>query len=397
MKILNDDLVSNVSSSAGALNSTRYPISNVKNEVPGLPYIANASTCELTVTVASGMQALFLQGLQADSANLTIHTSGGDGYSDISTTPFSSLYELGIGMSHLIPPEWFNFTILDSGGTFISSPYSGGTLEGLVGAPTTLELSGGGTTTISGGMLVLGLDEGENYISNTDSGTALGAATIRIYLSSTTNRKTQGADGSGITNWFQSSGVSGYFGDGYTPVNLNAHGNIFLGSIVTISGVEYQISKIIGDGSAASSVELSSAVGSASVSSIVNPIKLGSLRAGTTLSVEAPQMGMAQNLTDYSIRQPLANGGYTQTPRNVGRTFAASWTMTDSNARAFESFYYAYRSKCFPAIMAADMGASTEPTTRLSGYLYFQGPPSFSFLNKTGSHSTVSATFRENI
>ena len=397
MKILNDNLVSAVSSSAGALNSDRYPIGNVSNEIPGLPYIANASTCVLTVTVASGMQALFLQGLQADSANLTIHTSSEDGYSDISTTPYSSLYELGVGMSHLIPPEWFNFTILDSGGTFISSPYSGGTLEGLVGAPTTLTLSGGGTTTLSGAMLVLGLDDGENYISNTDDGTALGAATIRIYLNTTTDRKAQAASGNGVTNWTQSSGVAGFFTDGTDAVNLNDHGNIFLGSIVTISGVEYQISKIIGDGSAASSVELSAAVGSASVTSIVNPIKLGSLRAGTTLSVEAPQAGMGQDLADYSIRQPSANGAYSQTPRNVGKTFAASFVMADANARAFESFYYAFRSKCFPAIMAADMGSSTEAATRLSGYFYFDAPPTFSYINNTGSHSSVEAVFRENI
>ena len=64
---------------------------------------------------------------------------------------------------------------------------------------------------------------------------------------------------------------------------------------------------------------------------------LGSLMAGTTLSVEAPQVGMEQNLTDYSIRQSLANGAYFQTPRNLGRSFAASFVMTDANSRAFDA------------------------------------------------------------
>ena len=382
MQILQDDLISAVSSSASHLSAT-YPIGNVEDDIPSLPYICNATSCTITLTVSSGMQALFLSGLQADSATVQLVTSTDDsGQIDINTTPYSSLAELATGSSQRISPEWFSFTVATAAAT-ITSPYAGGTISEYTQGPTTLVLAG--DLTLAADLV---LTDSANSIQRISTGSALSAATVTLKLTTSTDRKDSPVSGNAIYQWDQDSGVAGRFEDSSgAAINLNNFGNVMIGSIVTISGTDYQVTKIIGDGTGTTDVELSSAASDATVSAIKHPIKLGIARAGSVLDIENPQLGLSRTFTDYSVRRPLLNGGYSETQRNVCKGFDVSAMLSDTNAQSFEGFYRAFRSKPFPAIIAEGFDSGRNENTQMAGFYYLRSAPSMSYATHSGTYT----------
>jgi len=390
MQILQDDLISAVSSSASHLSAT-YPIGNVQDDIPSLPYICNATTCTITLTVASGMQALFLSGLQADSATVQLRTGTDDsGQIDINTTPYSSLAELATGTSQRISPEWFSFTVATAANT-ISSPYAGGTISEYTQGPTTLVLEG--DLTLAADLV---LTDSANSIQRISTGSSLTIATIKLVLTTSTDRKDSPVSGNAIYQWDQSSGVAGRFEDSSgAAINLNNFANVMIGSICTIGGTDYQVTKIIGDGTGVGDVELSSAASDATVSAIKHPIKLGIARAGSVLDIENPQLGLSRNFTDYSVRRPLLNGGYSETQRNVCKGFDVSAMLSDTNAQNFEGFYRAYRSKPFPAIIAEGFDSARNENTRMAGFYYLRSAPSMAYATHSGSFTQTEFQLHE--
>ena len=390
MQILQDDLISAVSSSASHLSAI-YPIGNVQDDIPSLPYICNATSCTITLTVSSGMQALFLSGLQADSATVWITTT--DDESDllsVNTTPYSILSELATGSSQRISPEWFSFTLAASAST-ISSPYSGGTLTEFTTGPATLILAG--DLTLAANLL---LTDSANSIQRISTGSALTAATVTLTLTTSTDRKDSPVSGNAIYQWDQSSGVAGRFEDSSgAAVNLNNFANVMIGSICTIGGTDYQVVKIIGDGTGASDVELSGSASDATVSAIKHPIKLGIARAGSVLNIENPQIGLSRTFTDYSVRRPLLNGGYSETQRNICKGFNVSAMLSDTNAQNFEGFYRAFRSKPFPAIIAEGFDSARNENTRMAGFYYLRASPSMAYATHSGSYTQTEFQIHE--
>ena len=126
--------------------------------------------------------------------------------------------------------------------------------------------------------------------------------TITLTLNTATDRKDSPVSGNAIHQWDQSSGAVGRFEDSSgAGINLNDHGNVMIGSICTIGGSDYQVIKIVGDGSGSSDVTLSGSASDATVTAIKNPVKIGVIRAGSVLSVENPQIGTGLAFNDYSI------------------------------------------------------------------------------------------------
>lgn len=348
MKLMKENKIASVSSSASHLSST-YAVNNVLNDVPSLGYIANAASATLTVSAASGVQAFFLSGLMADSATITVSdgTYTSSAYS-LNTTKLSSLNDLNDGQEFLLSAEWMDFSLV-----------------------------------------------GGSSIQNNDSGTTLGSTTTTIALSSSSDLKGSPVSGNAIANWSQSSGVAGNFEDSSNVVvSVADHGNVRLGSLVTIGGSTYQVAKIKGDGTVAGDIELTSSVGSAAVTAIKNPIKLGILRAGAYLSIEDPGAGFSNNFTDHSIRIDVDNGRFLQTPRNTNKFFQGSSITTDANVRSFENFFQGIRSKPFPVLMVEGLASSFETTTRQSAFVCFVSPPQFVY-SERAAVSSVSYQFRE--
>ena len=391
MQILQDDLISAVSSSASHLSAT-YPVGNVQDDIPSLPYICNATTCTITLTVSSGMQALFLSGLQADSGIIELVTStDNSGQIDINTTPYSSLSELATGTSQRISPEWFSFTVATATAT-ITSPYAGGTISEYTQGPTTLVLEG--NLTLAADLV---LTDSANSIQRISTGAALGAATVTLTLTTSTDRKNTPVSGNAIYQWDQeAAGVAGRFEDSSgAAINLNNFANVMIGSICTIGGTDYQVTKIIGDGTGVGDVELSSAASDATVSAIKHPIKLGIARAGSVLNIENPQLGLSRTFTDYSVRRPLLNGGYSETQRNICKGFDVSAMLSDSNVQSFEGFYRAFRSKPFAAIIAEGFDSARNENTRMAGFYYLRSAPSMAYATHSGSYTQTEFQIHE--
>ena len=390
MQILQDDLISAVSSSASHLSAT-YPIGNVQDDIPSLPYICNATSCTITLTVSSGMQALFLSGLQADSGIIELVTStNNSGQIDINTTPYSSLSELATGSSQRISPEWFSFTVATAAAT-ITSPYAGGTITEYTQGPTTLELTG--DLTLAADLV---LTDSANSIQRISTGSSLTAATVKLVLTTSTDRKDSPVSGNAIYQWDQDSGVAGRFEDSAgAAVNLNNFANVMIGSICTIGGTDYQVAKIIGDGTGAADVELSGSASDATVTAIKHPLKLGIARAGSVLNIENPQLGLSRTFTDYSVRRPLLNGGYSETQRNICKGFDVSAMLSDTNAQNFEGFYRAFRSKPFPAIIAEGFDSGRNENTRMAGFYYLRSAPSMAYATHSGSYTQTEFQIHE--
>ena len=105
MKFLENNLITAVSSSASHLSST-YAIANVENDVVSQPYICNTTSCNITVTVASGMNAFFIFGLLADSGTVSLDDGvATSGSISINATQYSSLDQLAHNTTNRLPPE----------------------------------------------------------------------------------------------------------------------------------------------------------------------------------------------------------------------------------------------------------------------------------------------------
>ena len=391
MQIIESNLISSVSSSEGNLDS--FPIANISTDIPSQEYICDSTSCAITINIDSGMEGFFISGLMADSASMAVVISGASGTIAVSSAEYSDIKELALGQKIRISPEYFNFEVDGSSITRATSP-------------------------------------------NT-----LIAATIILTLTTSTDLKDTpaSANTNAIYQWDHDSSGYGRLEDSTgAAVDLNDFANVLVGSIIT-RGIDYQVSKIIGDGTAVNAVQLmdlsatsitspfSGTISTNSfgpttleingnvtlganltlaeyagtlpadgtVTAIKNPIKLGIARAGAVLDVENPVLGFSQSFTDYSVKRPIVDGGYDQTPRNTTKNFDSEISMTDSNNQSFMSFYRANRSRPFPAVLVDSFDSDRDATTRLSGFFYFPVAPGINFDSYSGESKIATLSFRE--
>jgi len=391
MQIIESNLISSISSDEGNLDS--FPIANISTDIPSQEYICDTTSCAITINIDSGMEGFFISGLMADSASMAVVISGASGTIAVSSTEYSDIKELALGQKIRISPEFFNFEVDGSSITRATSP------------------------------------------------NALIAATITLTLTTSTDLKDTpaSANTNAIYQWDHDASGYGRFEDSSgDAVDLNDFANVLVGSIVT-RGTDYQVSKIIGDGTAVNGVQLmdlsatsitSPFSGTISVDSfgpttleidgdvtleadltlaeyagtlpadgtvtaIKNPIKLGIARAGAVLDVENPILGFSQSFTDYSVKRPIADGGYDQTPRNTTKNFDSEISMTDTNVQSFISFYRANRSRPFPAILVDGFESDRDATTRLSGFFCFPVAPGINLDSHSGESKIATLSFRE--
>ena len=152
-----------------------------------------------------------------------------------------------------------------------------------------------------------------------------------------------------------------------------------------------QVESYTGGGIGTSSVTLSNDLASGSISSIINPIRLGVIRCGETVNLPNPQIGVAKSIDDYSVKRKMVNGGYTYELRNVGKSININLKLTNSQADSLDKFARAYRGKPFSALFLESMATNQNPSTRYSGFYYFSSSPSFNFNQNNANH--VSASF----
>ena len=130
----------------------------------------------------------------ADTALIECATTGATGTSlELNVTQYSSIDQLQIGTSNLIPPEYIQVSSAPYSGTVLTSPLTSDTqtTDSTTGAPDTLELAA--NLTIGDGQtdsqqVVIGLDS-DPTVQYNDSGDALAAATVEVKLTTSTDRK----------------------------------------------------------------------------------------------------------------------------------------------------------------------------------------------------------------
>ena len=397
MKILNDDKISAMSITDGAVFSSTYAVDNVLDDYPGHPFMANSADATIKANISSGIEAIFVTGLMADVATMTINdTDNSLSYVEaLNTAKYSDLKWIAKNNDQMVPPNIDPFTISGFTGTVLPSTVSSNTTltDQLTGATDTTTLSANLTLGDGGSeevILMLGLGSSENAIQNNWDGSSLGAGTITINLKSTIDLKASPVEGNSIHQWDQSSGATGRFEDSSgNAINCLNHANVRVGSIVTISGIDYQITKIVGDGTNAADVTLSSSVADSTISEIKNPIKIGILRASSVTTLNNPQVGFSKALKDFSIRLPLINGGYRHTPRNVATRFNVNSIMPISEANSFFDFYRAFRSKPFPVTVLTDMPSAQAEAQEYSLFCYMIDAPEMESVNTIGDYVNV--------
>ena len=405
MDIIQSTRISSTSSANSPLSST-YAVSNVANDQVGKPFISSATSETISVSADAGARAIFLFGLMADTALIECATGTATATSlELNTTQYSSIDQLQIGTSNLIPPEYIQVSSTPYSGTVLTSPISSDTqtTETTVGAPNTLELAA--NLTIGDGQtdsqqVVIGLDS-DPTVQYNDSGDALAAATVEVKLTTSTDRKDSAVAGDNIGYWSQDSGSTGRFAKDSSSassssfVNVNNHGNVRIGSHVTIGGTSYQITKIIGDGTASGGITLSGSPSSATVTSLLNPIKLGLFRMGTRLNVGNPQIGLQKSFADFSFKRALGNGGYTQIQRNVATIYTITANLTRAQCDSIVDHFRAYRSKPFPVLVMDGMPDAQNERTKYSGFFYMPEAPSISFIDKRVDRQNINFRLRE--
>ena len=404
MDFIQSTRISATSAANSPLSST-YAVSNVANDQPGKPFISSSTSETITVNADSGSRAVSLFGLMADVATLEVATTTATGTSlELNTTQYSDIDQLQIGTSNLIPPEYIQVSSAPYSGTVLSSPLTSDTqtTDSTTGAPDTLTLAA--NLTIGDGQsnsqqVVIGLDSDPTVQFN-NSGDALVAATAEIKLTTSTDRKDSPVSGDSIGYWKQDSGATGRFAkdassaSGSSFVNVNNHGNVRIGSHVTVGGTSYQVTKIVGDGSSSGGITLSGSPSSATVTKLLNPIKLGLFRMGTVLNSGNPRIGLRKSFQDFSFKRALGNGGYTQTQRNISTIYTITANLTRAQVDSIMAHFRAYRSKPFPVLVMDNMPTAQSERTKYSGFFYMPEAPLITFSDKTVDRQIINFRLR---
>ena len=140
MDFIQSTRISSTTATNSPLSAT-YGVSNIEDDNPGKPFISSAVTEKITVNTDAGAQGIFLFGLLADVGILEVRAGTSTASSiALNTTQYSSIDQLQIGTTILIPPEflqvsstlfWDGFIITHNGYTDYGNHN---------GAPGTLEL-----------------------------------------------------------------------------------------------------------------------------------------------------------------------------------------------------------------------------------------------------------------
>tara|TARA_Y100000593_G_C4302330_1_gene334022 strand:+ start:504 stop:1499 length:996 start_codon:yes stop_codon:yes gene_type:complete len=324
MKFLNTNTISAVSITSGTVLSA-WPVSNIRTEQPRQRTIGSATSITIRATLTGSSDTLALSNWLGDSGTYAI--DGG------AATAFSSAQlENAYGFD-----PWGLKTTWRKKPLFIS-----------ISGSSTVDISLTTSTDVKGSP-----------------------------LTPTTNS---------IANWRQDSGATGRFEDSSNAiVNISDHGQVLLGGFVTIGGSEYQITKIIGDGTDSGSITLSSSVASGAVTALKLPVSVGILRVGNSTSVANPSE-LERNINDYSTRRIGPNGSYQTILRNIGRSYTLSSIYTQTDADEIIGISNARRGLPLPVEVLSDFSSERD----LLSIFASVGTPAETYANKTGTFRTVS-------
>ena len=218
--------------------------------------------------------------------------------------------------------------------------------------------------------------------------TISGSSTLDLSLTTSTDFKALPLNPvtNAIANWRQDAGATGRFEDSSNAIiNVSQHGQVLLGGWATIGGSEYQIIKIIGDGTGSGSITLSATRASAACTVLKHPVELGILRVGTVTEINNAS-SLSRGVRDFSSKSTGPNGSYQTLLRNVAQTYGISSIWAQAQADNLVGIANARRGLPLPIEVLSSM-----PTERNSFAIYGSiSNPEEGYVGATGSHRDLS-------
>ena len=218
--------------------------------------------------------------------------------------------------------------------------------------------------------------------------TISGSSTLDLSLTTSTDFKALPLNPvtNAIANWRQDAGATGRFEDSSNAIiNVSQHGQVLLGGWATIGGSEYQIIKIIGDGTGSGSITLSATRASAACTVLKHPVELGILRVGTVTEINNAS-SLSRGVRDFSSKSTGPNGSYQTLLRNVAQTYGISSIWAQAQADNLVGIANARRGLPLPIEVLSSM-----PAERNSFAIYGSiSNPEEGYVGATGSHRDLS-------
>jgi len=400
MKILHDDRTTTITATAPF--SSNFPISNAQDDKINSRYIPSAQYNGTTATITANfdgsasnkVQAFFTAGLMADTAEYSFQNADGSSVIETGTLKTADLVNSDIaGNANTLNNYWVgqdNYTL--SQFVIFDNPQSADCRLVL-----TLQTGTDRKSQTSNGVAIASWQQGADLkhgrfldatgavVNLRDHGRALVGSQILT-------------NGESLASTITTNTTLNVNHVAVQPLTINASVTLTIAAnkVLTIVIQFPQISSYTGSGTASGSVTISSDLTTQTITSIINPIRIGILRGGSVLDMPNPQIGVSNPLVDYSTRRRLTNGGYQYKQFNIGKSVGLSFILTNSKLKEFENFVRAYRSKPFSALFLDDMTSGQEPSTRYSGFYYLQEAPETSFdIGKTASNVSTSFTLIE--
>lgn len=392
MRILYQDRVTSISTQEG--NLTGFPIGNVQGDIPRQAFISSGTTEVITVsckgTVDDPVQAFFVSNLLADSATWVLNSTDSNyaNPSQIETGTLRTTYGLDSTLggnsatgstffadqAAYLPAQFITFSNEQSGHcqlviTLVTSVNVGEkNLAGNAAARWNQDSTVYGRFEDSAGSAINVIDHGRIFV-----GSHVGTAAVaQTYDSNTTLSSSSG----GAIVIISPLSVTN---NAVVTIDNGSNDSVVEITSVTSSG---QILQITGDGTAADSVQLDSAIADTNdLQAIFNPLRLGILRVGKVLTLPDARPGATKSLNDYSVRRPQPTGGYTYQQRPVGHSVGLSLVLTNAQAEDLEAVARSYRSKPMPILWVEDMPATFKEKSNATGF-YYLNPPSFGHISR---------------
>lgn len=326
MQIIYQDLITSIDTNSTGSIGSDYTEAAVLNDFPKNPYIPDASTVTLTVLFGADTDSLF--------------------------------------MTYLAESVSIDFYSVSSGG----SPISGESLS----YTNTYDMSDA-------------YFFNDKAIVNSSIFAAVPAAAVRaeITLTNTSDKKN-------TINRFVYSGNAGlgqlFYNDESDNNSILFENNpqVKIGALVNGT---YQVNRITGDGTGFQDVKLNGATADITITSIKLPIYINTLRAGKSITVYNPSVGLEVSSTHYGIQQQV-DSSVSYRLGEVGRTFSGSVQILEAERTSIIRVLDGIRSKPVAVKVLDYQGEMAVFGAFLEGY-------SFSYSNQGSRIYDLSFSFTE--
>ena len=183
----------------------------------------------------------------------------------------------------------------------------------------------------------------------------------------------------------------------YDSGNISSKQSSFIGRSFSTQG---QISKVVGDGTSKSNIELVSAVGKIGepleFTTLTHAILTGILRAGVSQSFPNPQQGLSNSFQDYSVRKELATGSYYFLNRESAKQFSGRIVGSPEEIDKFVDFGQDQLAEPFAVLVVSGTGTEIKKLRiRAAVYGYFTALPTANYQNKLATLKNANFTIKE--